>query len=82
MNHEDRKKLEEFQEILMEHGERLARIEEKTKTIFVSINEIKEILMGNGQEGLVRTVTRHKVYFALLGAAISVLIGILVKILL
>ena len=28
MNHEDRKKLEEFQEILMEHGERLARIEE------------------------------------------------------
>lgn len=82
MNEQDRKKFSQIEAILQSHGERLARIEEQNKNQYKMLKDIHRKLFGNGQEGLVQTVTRHKAYFAILGTAITILAGAVLKILL
>jgi len=79
VNNKDRQRLDRFEEILLQHGERLARIEEQNRNQYHLLKEIKEQLFGNGQEGLIKTVARHKAYFAILGSAIAVLASIIAK---
>lgn len=81
MNEQDRKMFEKIERILIQHSERLAKIEEQNEHIRGTINDIWERLFGNGQEGLIKTVERHKTYFALLGAAVTTLVGIVASIL-
>jgi len=51
--------------VIKEHIEMNKDILEKTYTK----------LFGNGQEGLLTTVTKHKVYFALISAAVTIMAG-------
>jgi len=81
MDEQNRKIFERIEKILMQHGERLAKIEEQNGHIRGTIDDIWQRLFGNGQEGLIRTVERHRTYFALLGAAVTTLVGIVVSIL-
>lgn len=82
MNQEDRNRFSHFEELLQLHGERLAKIEEQNRNQYKMLKDIYKQLFGNGQEGLIRTVTRHKAYFAILGTAITLLAGAVLKILL
>ena len=73
-------------DILKEHGERLARIEEQNKSQFKMIKDIKKAIMGNGQEGILKTVMRHDTTLnnvkwgtGLSIAIISIIIGVVVK---
>ena len=77
MNGEDRKQLERFEGILIQHGERLARIEEQNRNQYKMLKDIYKSLFGNGQEGLVKIVARHKAYFAVIGGVVSALAGLL-----
>jgi len=58
-----------------ERDELLIRLDEKTYDMRKDIKDIKEILFGNGKEGLCYVITKHKVYFSLLGIAIALLVG-------
>jgi hypothetical protein len=73
MNGEDRRRFAEIEQKIDLYGERLARIEEQNKNQYYLLNDIHRKLFGNGQEGIITTLTKHKVYFAILGGAIIVL---------
>lgn len=78
MNNGDREWLKTIDKKLDNHSEKLSKIEEQNKNQYKQITEIKNCLFGNGHEGLFATVTKHKVYFALLGSAITLLGGCIV----
>lgn len=59
----------------MEDHDLLIQIHAYSKEMSEDINEIKRTLFGNGREGLCATVTKHKVYFALIAGAIGIISG-------
>jgi len=63
-----------------ERDELLIRLDERTHDIYKEVKTIKRTLFGNGQEGLVYVVNRHKTYFAILIGALSFLAGTVLKI--
>ena len=75
MNEQDRKKFSHIEAILQSHGERLARIEEQNKNQYKMLKDIYKNLFGNGGEGLIQTAEKHKTYFKIMGAILSILAG-------
>lgn len=57
----------------VERDELLTRLDERTQNIEKNIKMIKNTLFGNGKEGLCYIVQRHKVFFALISAALVIL---------
>jgi len=80
MNHKDRERVTAFENLLHEHGERLARIEEKNKNQYKMLKEIDRNLFGDGGEGIIQTITEHKTYFKIMGATIGMLTGAIITI--
>jgi len=62
-----------------ERDELLIRLDERTHDIYKDVKMMKRTLFGNGQEGLVYVVNRHKTYFVLIGSALTLLVGVMVK---
>ena len=62
------------EECLFDH-DLLIELSTNIKNIKKDINDIKYKLFGNGQEGIITTITKHKVYFALLGIALTIIGG-------
>ena len=62
---------------LFELKTKMTLIEDHTEQNKALLEAIYTKLFGNGNEGLVTTVTKHKVYFALMGSAIIILAGII-----
>lgn len=60
----------------------VVRIDERAKQNKKVIDEMYRRLFGNGQEGIITTMIKHKVYFALLGAGIGLLLGCFIKLML
>lgn len=54
-------------------------MEEHVKQNQALLKNMYARLFGNGREGLLTTITKHKVYFALLASAIIVLSGLIGK---
>ena len=63
-----------------ERDELLIRLDERIQDIYKDTKTIKRTLYGNGQEGLVYVVNRHKTFFMLIGAALTLIVGVLMKI--
>jgi len=63
-----------IEEKLAEHMTLLATIQEQNKTIFKRIDELHEQLFGNGQEGICDTLTKHSVYFRIIGASLIIIV--------
>lgn len=64
---------------LIELNEKFIRMEEHVKQNQALLENMYARLFGNGSEGILTTITKHKVYFALLSSAILVLSGLIVK---
>jgi len=65
----------ELHEIKMELVELRAQVEQDTRlleTMYIR-------LFGNGKEGIIETVNRHKTYFTILSASTGIIIGCLIK---
>lgn len=60
----------------------MTKIEEHTKQNKKTINEIYRRLFGNGQEGIITTLIKHKVYFALMGIGLGLLSTCIIKMIL
>jgi len=58
-----------------ERDDLLIRLDQKMLETCRDIKEIKNTLFGNGREGIVSTITKHRVYFSLMGISIIILAG-------
>jgi len=75
MNNVDEDCLREIMELKTE----MAILREHTEQNKAILETMYGKLFGNGQEGIITTVTKHKVYFALLSASIAILAGCVVQ---
>lgn len=79
INKEDREWFNCIEKRICKNTERLAKIEEQNVNQFKLLKKIDEKLFGNGQEGICTTLTKHKVYFALIGTALAFFGGYVLK---
>ena len=70
MDKESRERFKHMENKMDECSINVAAIKEQNKSIFFDINEIKQLLLGNGRKGLVRDNERHETYFKILGIGI------------
>lgn len=71
--------IEDFEKKLNNLEIKMIRIEEHVAQNQTLLENIYIKLFGNGQEGILTTLTKHKVYFALIGASLTGIFGCLVK---
>lgn len=60
---------------------KIAKIETRVEENKALLESIYVKLFGNGNEGILTTLTKHKTYFYLLGTAITLMTGCLIKML-
>lgn len=72
---------EECLKELMELKNKMIKMEMNITHNREILSDIHDRLFGNGKEGVMTTITKHKVYFVLIGTGLSIVIGFLIKIL-